>query len=337
VIRAGIVGLGRWGRTLVGAVQGKSTEFRFTVGHSRTRASAAPFCAEHGIAYCDDLDQLLADPAVDAVVFATPHSQHGEQVEHTAAAGKHVFMEKPFTLDVNSAERAVAAAAAAGVVLGVAYPRRFHPAMIELKTRIGDGRLGIPTHAETAQASPAGHFMPEGYYWRADPQEAPAGAMTATGVHNLDALIYLFGRIDEVYCLSLHRSMTRLEDTTSVLMRLENGMSATLYCSLVTAPTYRFAVYGSKGRAELQGQDPDFRFTPVPEAMPAGRHRAAAPEVIEYGAFNALKAELEGFAAAIRGVQPYPITADEIVHGVAAFEAIVQSAATGRPVKVARR
>ena len=179
--------------------------------------------------------------------------------------------------------------------------------------------------------------MPAGYYWRADPQEAPAGAMTATGVPNLDALIYLFGRITEVWCLSLHRSMTRLEDTTSVLMRLANGMSASLYCSLVTAPTYRFAVYGTKGRAELQGQDPDFRFTPVPAWMPAGRHSAAAPEIIEYKGFNPLAAELEGFAAAINGARPYPITADEIVHGVAAFEAIVQSAATGQPVKVAQR
>jgi predicted dehydrogenase len=336
VIRAAIVGLGRWGRTLVNAVQDKSTEFRFTAGHSRTRASAEPFCAEHGIAYYDDLGQILADPKIDAVVFATPHSQHGAQVERTAAAGKHVFMEKPFTLDVASAERALAAVARAGVTLGVAYPRRFHPAMIELKTRIDDGRLGLPTHCESAQASPAGHFMPAGYYWRADPEEAPAGAMTATGVHNLDALIYLFGHIEEVYCLSLRRVLPQLEDTTSVLIRMANGMSASLYCSLVTAPTYRFAVYGAKGRAELLGQDPEFRFTPAPASMPVGRHTAPPTETIEYGNFNALAAELEGFAAAVNGVRRYPITADEIRHGVAAFEAIVRSAATGRPVKIAR-
>lgn len=334
MIRAAIVGLGRWGKTLVGAVEGKSSEIRFTAGHSRTRATGAPYCIEHGLAWRDDLDEILADPNIDAVVFATPHSQHGEQVERAAAAGKHVMMEKPFTLDVKSAERALAAVDRAGVVLGVAYPRRFHPAINEIKTRLADGRLGVPTHAETAQASPAGHFMPEGYYWRADPQEAPAGAMTATGVHNLDALIYLFGRIDEVYCLNLHRLMDRLEDTTSVLMRLANGMSASLFCSLATAPTYRFAVYGTKGRAELQGQDPDFRFTPVSLAMPEGRLRAAPPEVIEYKGFSPLKAELEGFAAAINGAKPYPITPDEIVHGVAAFEAIVRSAATDRPVKV---
>jgi predicted dehydrogenase len=334
VIRAAIVGLGRWGKTLVAAIEGKSDEICFTVGHSRTRASGAPYCSEHGLLWHDDLGEILADPAIDAVVFATPHSQHAEQVERAAAAGKHVMMEKPFTLDVESAKRALAAVDRAGIVLGVAYPRRFHPAINEIKTRLGDGRLGVPTHAETAQASPAGHFMPEGYYWRADPHEAPAGAMTATGVHNLDALIYLFGRIDEVYCLNLHRLMTRLEDTTSVLMRFENGMSASLYCSLATAPTYRFAVYGTRGRAELQGQDPDFRFTPVPEAMPEGRLRASPPEVIEYKRFNPLKAELEGFAAAIEGRRPYPITSAEIVHGVAAFEAIVRSAATGKPVKV---
>jgi predicted dehydrogenase len=334
VIRAAIVGLGRWGKTLVGAIEGKSDEIRFTAGHSRTRATGASYCAEHGLAWRDDLGEILADPEIDAVVFATPHSRHAEQVERAAAAQKHVMMEKPFTLDVAGARRALAAVERTGVVLGVAYPRRFHPAINEIKARLADGRLGTPTHAETAQASPAGHFMPDGYYWRADPQEAPAGAMTATGVHNLDALIYLFGPIDEVYCLNLRRLMSRLEDTTSILMRMQNGMSASLFCSLATAPTYRFAVYGTKGRAELQGQDPDFRFTPAPEAMPEGRLRASPPEVIDYKGFNPLKAELEGFAAAINGLRPYPITPGEIVHGVAAFEAIVKSAATGRPAKV---
>src|SRR5207302_5124683 len=76
VIRAAVVGLGRWGRTLVNSVQGKSGALRFTAGCTRTRASAEAFCAEHGIALKDDLDQILADPAIDAVVFATPHSQH---------------------------------------------------------------------------------------------------------------------------------------------------------------------------------------------------------------------------------------------------------------------
>jgi len=158
--------------------------------------------------------------------------------------------------------------------------------------------------------------------------------MTATGVHNLDALIYLFGRIDEVYCTSLRRVMARLEDTTTVLLGLAKGISAALYCSLVTAPTYRFAVYGTKGAVELATPELEFRFTPVTERPATGRHITPAPEIIGYKGFNALAAELEGFAAAINGERPYPITAGEVLHGVAAFGAIVRSAALHQPVKV---
>jgi predicted dehydrogenase len=95
-------------------------------------------------------------------------------------------------------------------------------------------------------------------------------------------------------------------------------------------------VYGTKGCVELTGQDVVFRHTPAPEAPPIGRHRAPEPEIIEYEGFNALRAELEGFAAAINGERPYPITAEEILHGVAVFEAIARSAALRQPVEIAR-
>src|SRR6266702_4830787 len=336
MIRAAIVGIGRWGRTLVGSVQGKSGAIHFTSGHNRTRAHAEAFCAEHGLKLVDSLDAILADPAIDAVVFATPHSEHGAQVEQAAAAGKHVFMEKPFTLDRKSAARALDAVARAGVVLGVAYPRRFHPGMRELKARIDDGRLGTIAHCYAEQNAPAGLFMPP-QSWRADPSEAPAGGMTASGVHNLDAMIHLFGRIDEVYATSLRRAVAYdAEDTTSVMFGFANGMSATLLSCIATAVSYRLAVYGTKGCAELLTPECDFHFTPTPDAMPAGRHRQPTPEIIENRGFNGILAELEAFAAAIDGVAPYPIPADEVLHGVTAFEAIIRSAATYQPVNVAR-
>jgi predicted dehydrogenase len=244
-------------------------------------------------------------------------------------------MEKPFTLDVASAERALDAAARAGIVLAVAYPRRFHPSVAELKGRIADGRLGVLSHCQSEQTAPAGLSMrPD--YWRSDPMEAPAGAMTATGVHSVDLLIHLFGRIDEVYCLSHRRVMARLEDTTAVLFGLANGLSATLYCSLVTAVSARFAVFGTKGCAELWTPEFQFRFSPTSEGPRTGRHAAATPEIIEYKGFNALLAELEAFAGAIRGEQAYPIPPEDILHGVAVFEAIVRSAERHRPVTVAR-
>jgi predicted dehydrogenase len=336
MVRAAIVGIGRWGRTLIGAVQGKSERIRFLAAHNRTRAHAEAVCAEHGIVLRDTLDEILADPAIDAVVFATPHSEHGAQIERAAAAGKHVMMEKPFTLDRASAARALDAAARAGIVLGVAYPRRFHPAMQELRGRIADGRLGTLVHCYGEQNAPAGLFM-DPHSWRADAREAPAGAMTASGVHNLDAMIHLFGRVDEVYASSLRRAVSYdAEDTTSVILHFANGMSATLFCCIATAVSYRLAVYGSKGRGELVTPRLDFQFTATPAGMPQGRHAQPPPETIEYPGFNALLAELEAFASAIEGGPAYPITPEEILHGVAAFEAIVQSAATHLPAKVPR-
>ncbi|MBV9552439.1 MAG: Gfo/Idh/MocA family oxidoreductase, partial [Alphaproteobacteria bacterium] len=301
MIRIAVVGIGHWGRTLVNAVQGNSGKLRFTAGHTRTRATAAAFCAEKGIALCDSLDDILRDPAVDAVYFATPHSEHGAQVERAAAAGKHVFMEKPFTLDRKSAAAALDAVARAGVVLGVAYPRRFHPGMRELKSRIDSGALGTIAHCYGEQNTPAGLFMaPDS--WRATAAEAPAGAMTALGVHNVDAMIHLFGEVDEVYAASLRRAVSYdAEDTTSVMFAFRSGMSASMVCSLVTTVSYRLAVFGSKGCAELRTPNLDFHFTPTPDGPPTGRHAALPPEVTQYQGANTLLAEMEAFADAIDG------------------------------------
>src|SRR5690349_5193341 len=103
MIRAAILGLGRWGRSLVTSVQGKSGDISFVAAHTRTRASAEDFCREKNLRFADTYAQILADPAIDAVVLATPHSLHAEQITQAAAAGKHVFVEKPMTLDLPSA------------------------------------------------------------------------------------------------------------------------------------------------------------------------------------------------------------------------------------------
>ncbi|MBV9153291.1 MAG: hypothetical protein JO204_16120, partial [Alphaproteobacteria bacterium] len=92
--------------------------------------------------------------------------------------------------------------------------------------------------------------------------------------------------------------------------------------------------FGTRGCAELLTPEFDFRFSPVPITAPAGRQVAAEPEIIQNRGANTVLAELEAFAAAIEGGPAYPITPEEILHGVAVFEAIVRSAKTGRPVAV---
>src|SRR6266516_2924946 len=114
----------------------------FVLAHTRTQASAEAFCREQGLPLADSYEQVLADPKVDAVVLATPHSLHAQQIVAAAAAGKHIHVEKPITLTRASADRAVEAARKAGVVLAVGYCRRFHPSIVEVRRRLAQGRLG---------------------------------------------------------------------------------------------------------------------------------------------------------------------------------------------------
>jgi predicted dehydrogenase len=330
MLRAAIVGLGWWGKTLVDSSHRKG-DVEFVAGATRTKSAAEQFCRERGIALVDSYDAVLADASVEAVVLATPHSQHGEQVRRAAAAGKHVFTEKPFTLTAGDAETAIAATRKAGVVLAVGFNRRFHPSMAELNARVRDGRLGdigAVIGAQTALSAIA--LPPDG--WRARPDETPAGAMTGIGIHTLDSMIALFGPADEAYCVTTRRAVAHVDDTTSIIVRFKNGVTGTIFCSLSTAPVYSFAVYGSKGVAEITKPSLDtFTFQPAP---PRPREPAGPTETIETKGFDTLRAELAAFAAAARGGQPFPVPLDEVLMGVQAFEAVVLSSKEGRPVKV---
>jgi len=114
MIRAAIVGLGWWGKTIVEAVQGKTDKISFVAANTRTRAKAEDFCRDRKIDLRDDLDAILNDPKIDAVVYTTPHSQHEEHIRRAAQARKHVCVEKPFTLMAASARAAIDAVKKAG-------------------------------------------------------------------------------------------------------------------------------------------------------------------------------------------------------------------------------
>src|SRR4029450_3196910 len=137
LIRAAIVGMGWWGRTIVESVQTDSNVIRFVAGGTRTVSpEVTAFAEAQKVTLAKDFSALLADKNIDAVVLATPHSQHTEQVIAAAQAGKHVFCEKPFALIRGDADAAVAAPKTAGVTLGLGYNRRFHPEMTALRDKI---------------------------------------------------------------------------------------------------------------------------------------------------------------------------------------------------------
>src|SRR6266850_5168754 len=253
MIRAAIVGIGTWGRNLVEAVQGKSELIRFVAGATRTPAAAAElYCKQQGIRLMESYEEVLAYGEIDAVVLATPHSIHCEQIIAAAKAGKHVFVEKPLGVDAKSAAQAAAACAQKRLTLAVGYNWRFQPALQEAKRMLDDGRLGKLLHLEGNFCGPSAYrFARE--HWRQDRDEAPAGGMTGRGVHVVDAMLYLASS----HVSSVVAQSDRLvhdhgvDDTTSMLFRFHSGATGYLGTVIATAETWRLQVFGSKGWIEV--------------------------------------------------------------------------------------
>jgi predicted dehydrogenase len=334
MIRAAIVGVGRWGRSLVASVSGKSDDIRFVRAYTRRRETAEEFCREHEVALVDSYEEILRSPDIDAVVLATPHSQHQAQVLAAAAARKHIFVEKPLTLDLVSAREAAAAARQAGLVLAVGLTRRFHPSIAEMRARVQDGRLGSIIAMVAQHTTSTAQFIAPGN-WRAAAEEAPGGAFTAVGVHALDHMIEFAGRVSDVHCVTARTYPGASDDTTTIMLRFENGGTGLLFCSVATATNFEFIAYGSKGLAEISRPDLSrFRFAPVATAAPTGQVPAPPDEIVEHSGFNMLHAEMTAFAGAISGNKPYPVPIEDVLHGMAVFDAVIQSAKSGAIVRV---
>jgi predicted dehydrogenase len=216
MIDAAIVGLGRWGQTLVAAVQGKSDKLRFTRAVSRNPDRVRDIAARHGLELVGELGSVLADRAIDAIVLATPHSLHCEQVIAIAGSGKAVFCEKPLTLTKADAARAIDACHKAGVVLGIGTDKRFCPSLRELLRLVKDGELGRILHLEAHFSNEVAGTFSE---WRYSLDESPAGGMTGTGIHMLDALVAFAGPVRRVQALLLsHKPPPAPRDSLSALL-----------------------------------------------------------------------------------------------------------------------
>ena len=336
MINAAIIGLGRWGQNLVNSVQGKSDAIRFVAGAVRTPAKVEAYANEKGFPLYDSYEKALADPNVQAIVLATPHTQHAEQIVAAAKARKHVFTEKPFALNVKEARAAVSACRKARVTLAVGYNWRFQPALQEIRRMLEDGRLGKLVHVEGNFCGPSAYRFPEGH-WRQARDEGPAGGMTGRGVHVLDAFLYLAGRVDTVHAQSARRVLDYgIDDTTSMLLRFKNGATGYLGTFIATAETWRMQVFGSKGWVEVGDVEHlttwQMKTCFVDPQNLLVHHK---PQVVTFPPLSTERAELEHFARAASEKRPLAVAGGDEIHGVAVFEAILKSAKSGRTTRVA--
>lgn len=315
-VRAGIVGLGRWGQNLVEANR-KDPDSRLSIVRAATRSpdKAREFCAGLALPLDPSLEALLASDDIEAVVLATPHSQHASQIRSAAAAGRHVLVEKPLALTLVDASAAIEACEAAGMCLAVGFNRRFLPAFNALQSAMDAGELGRPLHIEGSFCGPFGYQYTD-EMWRGSKAENPAGGMAAMGIHILDAMIAVMGPVRRVSVLSRRLAVTsHLDDTTTVLLEFVSGATGTLSTIMATASYWRLHAFGASGwaqipdqnrliRSDLSSQTTEQRFDPV----------------------DTLAAELHAFALLIRENDPYPVSFAQALASVAAMEAITRSA-----------
>jgi len=324
MLRAAIYGLGRWGNRLVESVQ-NSEKIRFVKGISRNPESHREFSQKTGMRMVSSYARVLKDPGIDAVVLATPHSLHHKQIVQAAKAGKHVFVEKPMTLTRKTAEKAVEACRAAGITLGLGFNRRYAPSFVEMMRRIRAGEIGDVLHVEAQQSGPSGYRLKAGN-WRASRTESPAGGMTARGIHTLDSMIHIAGPVSTVYAFSDRRKLppeVEIDDTTSMLLRFANGVTGYLGTVFVTGDIWRVHVFGTGGWIEMRNDT---------ELVTCGLEGAA--ERITLPKVDKERAELEAFADAAAAKQPFMVPPEQAVNEIAVLEAIVASAAKGKPVKI---
>lgn len=320
-----VVGLGWWGKIITATLQ-ESTKLRVRRAVDAD-AKAAQWAAERGIAAGTDFAEALADRAVKGVVLCTPHTLHTEQIARAAAAGKHVFCEKPLALSRADVEASVRRCNEAGVVLAVGHERRFEPPMIEVARIAKAGELGSLLQIEASFSQDKFLSLPPAN-WRLSEREAPAGPMTATGIHQLDLAVGLLGPAERVFA-SVRRLGSELAngDTLGVLVNFKSGANLLLSAMLATPFAGRFALYGNEGWVEVR----DKAHPEAPEGWVLTRcRRGGRPESRDYPAAFAVRANLEAFADAAEGRAPYPVPQSEMIANIAALEAVFRSAQSGK-------
>ena len=270
-------------------------------------------------------EALAAD--VEGIILTSPNDQHDSQVTQAAAAGLHVFCEKPLSLTAEGARASVAACAAAGTVLGIGHERRFEPAILALRSMLDRGELGTIMHAECAFS----HDKLKGLgpdSWRTSKAMAPAAGMTQMGIHLTDLMIGFFGRVARVAAFTADRSLGwETGDVVAVQLQFRSGITAQLQAILHTPHFLRTHVFGSGMWVEIRNAShPD---TPGGRVTMERYASAEDREVLEFDWSDAVTANLEAWAAAARGEAPYPWSAEELVHNIEVLEAIVRSAEEG--------
>jgi len=228
--RLAVVGLGRIGRLHADNLAARVPGAQLAAVVDQVEPLARRLGRRHAVAGAASVDEVLADPALDGVVVAAPSAHHPELVKRVAAAGRHVFCEKPLGLDSDECSAAVEAAEEAGVALQAGFQRRFDPDWRALKRGLDGGAIGSLALFRCSHRN----------------AEPPPGAglgdpFVDLATHDLDAARWLGGEIEEIGAEALPGG-----DGAVLSLRFASG-------ALGLVDVHRRAGYGFECSAELVG------------------------------------------------------------------------------------
>jgi len=324
VVKAAIIGLGRWGQNLHQASL-DCESLKVTRVVTRSPAKVEKYCHQHDLVLSDSLGDALGDNEIDAVVLATPHTRHYDQICAAADSGKHVFSEKPFTLDGRQAADALQRIARNGLKVGIGHNRRFAPNTLRLKEMLANDELGDILHVDGVFSAQMAQSRGR---WRDSREESPAGGMTSLGIHVVDMLINLVGEVGEVRARSerIHTECV-FDDSTIANLRFRNGATGVLTTLASSPMMWRITLYGTRAWAELRDLD-KLTLQPVEGEQQAEHFRG-----FEYPGIQSITNMLQAFAEDVLHDLPFPVSAAEISHATNVLQAIIDSAESDEAIR----
>ena len=276
-----------------------------------------------------EIGDLLDDPEVDAVVIATPARTHAGLVEAAARAGKGVYCEKPMAVTLTEADRAIAAAADAGVPLQVGFNRRYDTGFRAAHEKIAAGGIGTPQLLRSLTRDPK----------LVDPAPVPPWTIfLETLIHDFDTLRYLNPGAEPVEVFAWADALVRpdfkdrgLLDTAVVTIRFDNG-------ALATAEANFQAVYGYDVRGEVFGSAGMLTMGDIRRShLTSYGADGIAAECVAYDQdllHDAYVAELADFADSVRGGRAPSVTGEDARAALSIALAAIRSVGTGAPVRI---
>ena len=255
-LRVGLIGLGPGAEPHAKSLHDLAGRVEVMAAASRTEAACRAFHDRFGFPVTTDIDGVIADPSIAAMLVLTPPAAHAAVAERCLAAGKHVLVEKPLELSVARGAALVAAGRAAGLRLGVVLQHRFRPGSLRLRQALAGDELG----SVMAAGLVVPWWRPQRYYdepGRGTLARDGGGVLLTQAIHTLDLFRSLVGvsRVMAAQAVTTAAHRMETEDYAAALLRLGNGAPGTLMATTAAYPgaPERIEVWGSRGSAVLLG------------------------------------------------------------------------------------